>query len=85
MKKTRDELAAEYEGMGVDLLFADGFDDAIIGVDAVTFKVVYDYDTMVAILIKDEMSEEDAIEYLDYNVLCAYVGEQTPIYVYQAD
>ena len=25
-------------------LFADGFDDAIIGYDAVKFTVVYDYD-----------------------------------------
>ena len=27
------------------------------------------------------MSHEDAIEYLEYNVWGAYVGEQTPIYI----
>lgn len=85
MKKTREEIAAQYDDMGVDLLFADGFDEAIIGVDAVTFRVIYDYDTMVAILISEGMTEEESIEHLDYNVLCAYVGEQTPIYAYQVN
>jgi hypothetical protein len=28
------------------------------------------------------MSEEDAMEYIDYNVLGAYVGDMTPIYIY---
>ena len=27
-----------------EALFADGFDDAIVGYDAVGFRVVYDYD-----------------------------------------
>jgi hypothetical protein len=36
---------------------------------------------MIAILTKD-MSYEDAIEYLDFNVFSAYVGERTPIYIY---
>lgn len=83
MKKTREQLAAEYKDYGVELLFADGFDQAIIGVDAVNFRVIYDYDTMVGVLISDGMSKEESIEYLDFNVLCAYVGEQTPIYAYK--
>jgi hypothetical protein len=36
---------------------------------------------MVEILMEDDMTEEDAIEYLDYNVIGAYVGELTPIYI----
>jgi hypothetical protein len=27
------------------------------------------------------MSSDDAMEYLDFNVLGAYMGEKTPIYV----
>ena len=27
------------------------------------------------------MTLDDAIEYLEYNVFCAYVGEGTPIYI----
>ena len=28
-----------------------------------------------------ELSEEDAWEFLEFNTFCAYVGEQTPLYV----
>jgi len=58
----------------------DGFDDAIIGNDN-NGRVVYDIDKMVEILSKD-MSEEEAIEYLEFNVLYTYVGELTPVHVY---
>jgi hypothetical protein len=58
------------------------FDDAIIGTDY-TGKLVYNIDKMIEILVtRDEMSEEEAMEYLDFNVFCAYVGELTPIHVY---
>lgn len=63
-----------------EFLFADGFDDAIIGVSS-NFIIVYSVNTCIEIL-KNEMSEEDAIEYFNFNIECAYVGEKTPIYVY---
>jgi hypothetical protein len=65
-----------------EILKADGFDDAVIGIEERSGRLVYDVKLMISILICDEeMSEEDAIEYLDYNVIGAYVGEQTPIYI----
>ena len=65
-----------------ELLKADGFDDAVIGIDAVKLRLVYDVDKMRSILIDQEgMSFDEAMEYLDYNVLGAYVGEQTPLYI----
>ena len=65
-------------------LFADGFDDAIIGYEPNSGKVVYEISAMVDILIRDqEMDEEEAIDYLSYNVLCAHVGDQTPIYIHK--
>jgi len=37
---------------------------------------------MVELLMEeDELSEEDAWEFLEFNTFCAYVGEQTPIFV----
>jgi len=43
---------------------------------------VYDRQKMIEIAVRDmEMTEEDAIEYLEYNVWGAYVGEHTPIYI----
>ena len=69
-----------------DALVADGFDDCIGGVDDSTFnqppRVVYLKSQMIDTLIKDhDMDWEEAIEYLEFNVWGAYVGEQTPIYV----
>jgi hypothetical protein len=65
-----------------DLTVLDGFDDAIIGVaeriDLVA--VCYDYAKIIAQLMQD-MTEEDAIEYFDFNILGAYVGEHTPIFL----
>ena len=65
-----------------DFIQADGFDDAIIGVEQNSKKIIYDIDIMITILMVDEdMSSEDAIEHLEFNVINAYVGEQTPIYI----
>lgn len=65
-----------------ELLKADGFDDAVIGYDAVKLRLVYDVDKMRSILVDQEgMSFDEAMEYLDFNVLGAYVGEQTPLYI----
>ena len=62
-----------------EFLFADGFDDAILGIDDSSMRVVYSVSKMIEVL-KKEMDEEEAIEFLEYNVLGAYVGEKTPIY-----
>ena len=69
-----------------ETLLADGFDDAIIGLDTSgdVYRVIYDRNKMVDVLMeRDEMSLEEAVEYLDYNVFSAYVGEGTPIYGYE--
>ena len=62
-------------------LKADGFDGAIIGVDANVERIVYDKYKMIEILISQGWEHDDALEHLEYNVWCAYVGENTPIYV----
>ena len=68
-------------------LFADGFDDAVIGLDTTGGipRVVYSIDKMVFILMhRDGMSEEEAIEFIDFKVTSAYLGgEGTPIYINQ--
>ena len=62
-------------------MFIDGFDDAIIGVDEVNLRVVYDIDEIINILMRDELTFDDAFDYYDYNIAGAYVGEKTPIFV----
>lgn len=62
-----------------DLLFADGFDDAIIGVSS-DYVVCYDVDAVIRELEKT-MTPSEAIEFLDFNILGAHVGERTPIFI----
>lgn len=60
-------------------LKADGFDDAIIGVDDTSMRLIYSVSQCIEILM-EEMDETDAMEYFTYNVHGAWVGEKTPIY-----
>lgn len=62
-----------------EFLFADGFDEAIIGIDSKSDRVIYSILKCIEILKKD-MNELDAIEYFYYNVEGSYVGEKTPIW-----
>ena len=72
------------ETHGEELLFADGFDDAIIGVAAGhdSQRVVYCYASMVEVCMKEaKMNYDDAIDWIEYNTIGSYIGENTPIYV----
>jgi hypothetical protein len=66
------------------LLIADGFDAAILGVsDPCPSReacVVYDREQVIAILA-EQMSHEEAEEYFVFNVVGAWVGPNTPIFV----
>lgn len=62
-----------------EFLKADGFDDAIIGVDEFSMRLIYSVSKCIEILKKD-MDEEEAVEYFEYNVKGAYMGEKTPIF-----
>lgn len=76
------KLCLDLIGEEQELLFADGFDDCILGVThGMEPCVVYDMNAMVEVLVIDGMTNEEAIEYLEYNTWGAYVGKQTPIYV----
>ena len=63
----------------------DGFDNAIIGVGErcnTDSMIVYDYDKMVKVLVtRDDMSYEEAEEYIDFNIVGAWIGDTTPIIV----
>lgn len=61
-------------------LTADGFDEAIIGVDENSMKVIYSVKKCLEILQAQGMDETDAIEYFNYNSMGAYVGDKTPIW-----
>ena len=58
----------------------DGFDNAVIGVDERTMRLVYSKSKIMRQLIT-EMDYETAMEHFDYNIAGAWMGEQTPIIV----
>lgn len=66
-------------------LFADGFDDAILGIARRangTALVAYDRDLCIKVLMdRDGMDQEEANEFFDFNVIGSWVGDGTPIFV----
>jgi hypothetical protein len=72
-----NEIIERYEDE--TFLKADGFDDAIIGVDETTMRLIYSVSKCIEILMR-EMSEEDAVEYFNFNVSGSYLGDKTPIW-----
>lgn len=81
----RDTLDEYLQSIGESVLLADGFDEAMIGVSQrmnEPLLAVYSYDKMVDVLIeRDGLDWDEATEYLDFNVIGAWVGEKTPIIV----
>jgi hypothetical protein len=79
------EIIEAYEDC--EILKADGFDDAVIGIatDFTEPRLIYSVKKCLEILGKDfkdegEDSYEMAMEYFTFNVCGAWVGEQTPIW-----
>lgn len=68
------------------MLVADGFDDAIIGVARRCGQpdlVAYSYEKCVLVLIeRDGATYEEAVEYLEFNTVGAWVGEDTPCFIH---
>lgn len=78
---TRQDIADMY---GDELLFIDPekFDKCIIGVATrcgMQASVVYDRDELIKVYMDEGMTEEEASEWISYNVEGAYVGETTPL------
>ena len=72
-----EKLIEVYEGQ--ELLKADGFDDAVIGIDEHCMRLIYSVAKCIDIL-KEDMDTKEALDYFSYNVHSAYVGEFTPIW-----
>lgn len=63
-----------------EILKADGFDDAIIGIETSSMRLIYSVGRCIEILASQGMTDEEAIEFFEYNVSGSYVGERTPIW-----
>jgi hypothetical protein len=68
-----------------DALLADGLEAALVGYTVNHHHphvAVYDIDKCIDVLVeRDGMTAEEADEFLSFNTLGAYVGQNGPIYV----
>jgi hypothetical protein len=67
-----------------EMLFLDGMDEAFVGIAhsiSAPPCACYSVEKILGVLVKGGMTEEEAQEFFDYNIACAYVGESTPIFL----
>jgi len=78
----REELSQEWD---TEFLFLNekDFDEAIIGVsERIGEPSVIAYDTTKIVeVLSRSMSVDEAYEYFEFNILGAYVGEKTPVFI----
>lgn len=74
--------------MGSDTLKFTGYDEAIIGLATAWLpapRIVYSGEKIIEILIQHGMSEDEACEYICFNMEGAYMGDGTPLVVWPYD
>lgn len=80
---TRSELLENISEFNPEAKLADGFNDSILGYDT-KGRVIYSVNSILDTLVnRDGMDYDEAQEYFGFNIECAYVGEYTPIYMYE--
>jgi hypothetical protein len=85
MSDTRDRVEEQLKEQNPKALFADGFDDAIIGISrrfGADPLVAYDYEKCIKVLVeRDGMEPDEAREFFEFNTIGAWVGDGTPIFI----
>lgn len=85
--KLEPDWEDEFDQLGEqnpEALLADGLERAYIGVTWNQHHAqvaCYDFWKCVEIMEEDGMTEEEAIEFLEFNTLGAYVGESGPLFI----
>lgn len=73
-------LVERYE----DLVLMDGYGDCLVGV-CLRFGqepvALYDRSKVIRHLMKDGMTEEEAVEFHEFNQIGAWVGDRTPAFL----
>ena len=85
----RERIEQYLEERDETTLLMDNLDEAFIGFSRrinEPLLAVYSWEKIIeTLVIRDGMSYDEAIEYADFNILGAWVGEQTPIIVMPMD
>lgn len=75
------ELISERFGDDNSLLYPTGFEDAVIGIDEQTCRLILSKSKVLEILMeRDEMDLETALEHYYYNMIGSNISEEHPIY-----
>lgn len=67
------------------MMKADGLEDAIVGICRRYGQedvILYDEDKVIKILMDGGMNYEEAVEYYEYNIIGAWVGDGTPAFCF---
>ena len=81
-KQLQDIINENYPDEAI--LLIDGMDEAVIGFARRCGQptiAVYDYTTLVSLHCQMGMTEDEAVEYIQFNIEGAWVGEGTPALV----
>jgi hypothetical protein len=62
-------------------LRANGFDEAIVGVDETGMRLVYSANICIEILMAYGISEVEAVEYFEHYMLNAELGGEGPLFI----
>lgn len=76
-----DDILEQYPDE--EFVILDGLDSAVVGIDANELRLIYSVQLIIKKLVKQGLSEDDAHEWFAYNILGAYMGPKTPIYLIQ--
>ena len=71
-----------------ETMFIDGCDQAIIGLACRCGQppiVVYDHDKLVEKFMTDGMTDEEALEWISFNIESAWHGKGTPAVMHPGD
>ena len=85
-KRTAAEKLNENDYDNVIVFQNPSYDAALIGV-SIDNRAVYDYSKMIDVLREDGMSDDQAVEFIDFNTVraVAYAGPAGPIIFHPLD
>jgi hypothetical protein len=82
--KHTEHITEAFEDSEALLLPRAEYDHCMVGIgyrfNAVPLAV-YDIERVLQVLEKDGMTEEEAIEWYEYNIIGGWVGDGTPIFI----
>ncbi len=80
MQDVLNQLAEEHP----QALLADGFEQAFLGICRRFGQepvAAYSYEKCINILVLEGMSEDEAVDYFEFNVIGSWVGVGTPVFI----